>query len=314
MKPGSVLIDLAAENGGNIEGCVSGETVTTENGAIIYGKFPIANTMASQASTLFATNIQKFYQSMGDQEEFFLDKSDDAVRGSWLLHEAEGQLDGYIPTIEKPNVPESEPEPEETAEERVARVTQENRVASLKSVVKWVAAIVALTALPAANVQILTIFALACLAGSGAVQGVAPALHSPLMSLTNAISGLTVVGGLLLLGRGTGWGTALAPVAVGASALNIGGGFMMTSRMIGMFQREGDVSTFPQYNALAIILLCGALGVSGASFAPGALLVSGIACLTGIAALGKVSTAPTGNWVGLLGVTGAVAATLVQIA
>merc|ERR1719478_1332348 len=84
--------------------------------------------------------------------------------------------------------------------------------------------------------------------------------------------------------------------------------------MIGMFEREGDVSTFPQYNALAIILLCGALGVAGASFAPGALLVSGIACLSGIAALRKVTTAPTGNWVGLLGVVGAVSATLVQIA
>merc|ERR550537_1136578 len=88
----------------------------------------------------------------------------------------------------------------------------------------------------------------------------------------------------------------------------------MTSRMIGMFNREGDISTFPQYNILAIILLCAALGVAGASFAPGALLVSGIACLSGIAALGKVSTAPTGNWVGLLGVVGAVSATLAQIA
>lgn len=312
MKPGSVLIDLAAENGGNVEGCVKGETIKTENGAIICGKFPMANEMAAQASTLYSTNVQKFYQSMGDKETFFLDKSDDAVRGAWLLHESEGQLDRYIPQIEKPNIPD--PEPEETAEERIARVTQENRVASLKSVVKWCAGIVALLVLRKADVQILTTFALACLAGSGAVQGVPPTLHSPLMSLTNAISGLTVVGGLLLLGQGTGWGAALAPIAVGASALNIGGGFTMTSRMIGMFRREGDISTFPQYNFLAIALLCGALPVSGASFAPAALLVSGIACLSGIAALGKVSTAPTGSWIGLLGVVGAVAATLAQIA
>jgi NAD(P) transhydrogenase len=312
MKPGSVLIDLAAENGGNVEGCVRGENVTTENGAIIYGQFPIANEMAAQASTLFSTNVQKFFQSMGDQDNFFLDKSDDAVRGAWLLHESEGELDRYMPAIEKPNIPD--PEPEETPEERSARMTQENRVSSLKSVTKWCAAIVALTALKSANVTTLTTFALACLAGSGAVQGVAPALHSPLMSLTNAISGLTVIGGLLLLGRGTGWGAVLAPVAVAASALNIGGGFMMTSRMIGMFKRESDISTFPQYNFLAIALLCGGLVTSGATFAPGALLVSGIACLTGIAALGKVSTAPTGNWIGLLGVVGAVAATLTQIA
>jgi NAD(P) transhydrogenase len=312
MKPGSVLIDLAAENGGNIEGCVKGETVTTENGAIICGKFPMANEMAAQASTLYSTNVQKFYQSMGEKETFFLDKSDDAVRGAWLLHESEGELDRYLPAVEKPNVPD--PEPEETAEERNKRLTGANRLSSFKSVIKWCAAIVALSALKNANVQTLTTFALACLAGSGAVQGVAPALHSPLMSLTNAISGLTVIGGLLLLGQGTGWGATLAPVAVGASALNIGGGFTMTSRMIGMFQRESDISTFPQYNFIAIALLCGALGMSGASFAPGALLVSGIACLSGIAGLGKVSTAPTGNWVGLLGVVGAVSATLTQIA
>merc|ERR1719463_184185 len=157
------------------------------------------------------------------------------------------------------------------------------------------------------------VFALSCLAGAAAVRGVAPALHSPLMSLTNAISGLTIIGGLLLLGQGSGWSMALAPLAVFASAMNIGGGFLMTTRMIGMFKREGDISTFPEFNVVAIAGLVAALGAYGAGFAPAAFLISSVACLHGIGALKEVQTAATGNWVGLLGVVGAVVATMAQI-
>merc|ERR1719420_1170590 len=80
-----------------------------------------------------------------------------------------------------------------------------------------------------------------------------------------------------------------------------------------MFEREGDVSTFPSYYAAPLALVCGALALEGGDFAPAALLVSSIACLSGIASLSHVSTAPRANWVGLLGVAGAVAATLAQM-
>ena len=314
MKPGSVLVDLAAENGGNVEGCVPGETVTTPNGAIICGKYPLANEMAGQASTLFSNNVLKFYKSMGDKEDFFLDKEDDAVRGTWLLHESEGELERYIPEIAPVTIDVPEEEEQETEEERLARVTGENRMAAAKGAAVWTAAVACLAFAGAAvDVSMLTVFALSCLAGAAAVRGVAPALHSPLMSLTNAISGLTVIGGLLLLGQGQGWSMALAPLAVFASAMNIGGGFMMTSRMIGMFKREGDVSTYPEFNAVAIAGLVAALGAYGAGFAPAAFLISSVACLLGIGALKEVESAATGNWVGLLGVVGAVAATMAQI-
>merc|ERR1719301_205545 len=98
---------------------------------------------------------------------------------------------------------------------------------------------------------------------------------------------------------------ALAPLAVFASAMNIGGGFLMTTRMIGMFKREGDISTFPEFNVVAIAGLVAALGAYGAGFAPAAFLISSVACLLGIGALKEVQTAATGNWVGLLGVVGA---------
>merc|ERR1719181_709605 len=314
MKPGSVLVDLAAENGGNVEGCVPGETVTTPNGAIICGKYPLANEMAGQASTLFSNNVLKFFKSMGDKEDFFLDKEDDAVRGTWLLHESEGELERYVPEIAPVTIDVPEEEEQETEGERLARVTGENRMAAAKGAAVWTAAVACLAFAGAAvDVSMLTVFALSCLAGAAAVHGVAPALHSPLMSLTNAISGLTIIGGLLLLGQGQGWSMALAPLAVFASAMNIGGGFMMTSRMIGMFKREGDVSTYPEFNAVAIVGLIAALGAYGAGFAPAAFLISSVACLLGIGALKEVESAATGNWVGLLGVVGAVAATMAQI-
>merc|ERR1719214_33207 len=256
---------IAAENGGNVEGCVPGETVTTPNGAIICGKYPLANEMAGQASTLFSNNVLKFYKSMGDKEDFYLDKEDDAVRGTWLLHETEGELERYIPEIAPVSIDVPEEEEQETEEERVARQTGESRLAAAKGAAVWCAAVAALAVAGAAvDVSMITVFALSCLAGAAAVRGVAPALHSPLMSLTNAISGLTIIGGLLLLGQGSGWSMALAPLAVFASAMNIGGGFLMTTRMIGMFKREGDISTFPEFNVVAIAGLVAALGAYGA--------------------------------------------------
>ena len=93
MKPGSVLIDLAAENGGNVEGCVPGKTITTPNGAVIYGQYPLQCEMPNQASTLFASNVMKFFKDMGDREAFYLDKANEAVRGAWLLSSAEGELE-----------------------------------------------------------------------------------------------------------------------------------------------------------------------------------------------------------------------------
>merc|ERR1719181_1197168 len=80
-----------------------------------------------------------------------------------------------------------------------------------------------------------------------------------------------------------------------------------------MFKREGDVSTYPEFNAVAIVGLIAALGAYGAGFAPAAFLISSVACLLGIGALKEVESAATGNWVGLLGVVGAVAATMAQI-
>ena len=160
MKPGSVLVDLAAENGGNVEGCVPGETVTTPNGAIICGKYPLANEMAGQASTLFSNNVLKFYKSMGDKEDFFLDKADDAVRGTWLLHESEGELERYLPEIAPVSIDVPEEEEQESEEDRLARETGENRLAAAKGAAVWCAAVAALAVAGAAvDVSMITVFA-----------------------------------------------------------------------------------------------------------------------------------------------------------
>lgn len=163
----------------------------------------------------------------------------------------------------------------------------------------------------------LTKFGLASICGYQTVWGVTPALHSPLMSVTNAISGLTAVGGMVLAGGGllpSNTAQGLAALAVLSSAVNIGGGFTITQRMLDMFKRPDDPI---EHNSLYAIpgaaLLAGwaagrVLGLDEVTSAT--YLVSSALCISAIACLSKQESARTGNALGLIGVTGGIVATL----
>lgn len=165
-----------------------------------------------------------------------------------------------------------------------------------------------------------TTFSLAVIAGYQSVWGVSPALHTPLMSITNAISGITAVGGLLCMGGGYfphSMAQALAAMAVGVSSVNIGGGFVVTKRMLDMFKRPSDP---PEYNYLYALPAAATMGGLLAAHASGVphiytmgYLAASLCCIGGISGLAAQKTARVGNALGLIGVSTGVVTALAQL-
>jgi H+-translocating NAD(P) transhydrogenase len=201
MKPGSVCVDLAAANGGNVAQTRPDEIVTTSNGVKIIGYTDLPSRLASTASNLFANNIAKFILSIGPQttkekEMFQIDMEDDAVQNMLISYDGTARWPDKITPFSPP------PPPAQPAVEVVALTPEEQKaLAEKESKDQFVknsmlasgaaAALVAfgLTADSPAAISLMATFGLAGLAGYQVVWGVAPALHSPLMAVTNAISG-----------------------------------------------------------------------------------------------------------------------------
>lgn len=325
MKPGSVIVDLAAEAGGNVACTRANEVVRTANGVTIIGYTDLPSRLPAQSSTLYSNNISKFLLSMGPfstgkKGAFLVDDKDDAVRGALVLDE--GVLKWPAPL---PPLPAAPPKPAAKEAEVPAGPADLYGTTLGNALVTTggVAGVLAIGAVSpgAAFSGMLTKFGLASICGYQTVWGVTPALHSPLMSVTNAISGLTLVGGMVLAGGGlipTDTAEALATVAMLTSAVNIGGGFTITQRMLDMFKRPTDpVEHNYLYAIPAAALLAGwAIGhVSGASeITSASYLASSALCIAAIACLSNQSSARTGNALGLVGVSSGVAATLGSLA
>lgn len=239
MKPGSVVVDMAAEAGGNIESTRPGEIYSFHDVTHI-GLTDFPSRLPTQSSTLYANNISKLLLSMGEQDHFYVDVEDDVVRGSIILNN--GNL------MWPPPKPVGPP-PATAPTTKAVEVKKPKEVDPFKetlwdatAVSAGVGSLVGLGAISpnVAYTSMLTTFSLAGIVGYHTVWGVTPALHSPLMSVTNAISGITCVGGLVLMG-GTYYPTnvveAMAASAAFISFINVFGGFMVTKRMLDMFKR-----------------------------------------------------------------------------
>jgi NAD(P) transhydrogenase len=206
MKPGSVVVDLAAEAGGNIETTRPGEKYVYKD-VVHIGYADLPSRLAAQSSNLYANNISKFLLSVGSQDHFFIDLNDEVVRGSLILREGEWMWPPPKPAaIESPL---SKPKKDEKAAAKAAAAAlPPNYFAKyLKDSLMYTTGLGTLLGLGiiSPNAQfanMITTFALSGIVGYHTVWGVQPALHSPLMSVTNAISGITAVGGLLLMGGG----------------------------------------------------------------------------------------------------------------
>merc|ERR1712117_872488 len=259
MKPGSVVVDLAAEAGGNIETITPGEC-TVYNNVTHIGYTDLPSRLPTQASTLYSNNISKLLLSMaGDKDHYYLDMADDVVRGSIVLNKGTVAWPANPPISVAAAAP-----PKKGAAVAAKEVREPNHFGdALKQAATYTAGFGTINALgmgsPGPNfTNMSTTFALGTIVGYHTVWSVVPALHSPLMSVTNAISGITAVGGLLLMGGGyypTNAVEGLAASAALISFINIFGGFIVTQRMLDMFKRPTDP---PEYNYL--------YGLAGASF------------------------------------------------
>lgn len=241
MKDGSVIVDLAAEQGGNCELTVPGEAVV-RNGVTIVGYTDLTSRLAAQSSQLYATNLRHMLTDLTPEKdgEILVDMEDDVIRGSTVT--LGGEITWPAPPISVSEAPVAAPAAspivEETAEDR-ARAAKKKALTSVGSVIGIIALILAVGAVaPASFMSHFIVFVLAVFVGWQVVWNVSPALHTPLMSVTNAISGIIVIGAVLQIGSPSGVVTFLAAFAILIATINIAGGFLVTQRMLKMFQRE----------------------------------------------------------------------------
>ncbi len=236
MRPGSVIVDLAASNGGNVEGSVADEVVVTPNGVTIIGYTDLAGRLPAQASQLYSTNLVNLMKLMtpGKDGELVLDW-DDVVQRSMTVTR-DGAVSWPPPPVEVSAAPvaaAAAPAPSAKQEKAAPNPRRRYTLVALAA-----AALLLITAAaPAQLTSNLTVFVLAIVIGFYVIGNVHHALHTPLMSITNAISGIIVVGALLQIGAGDTIVTVLAFVAVLVASINIFGGFAVTRRMLEMFQR-----------------------------------------------------------------------------
>ncbi|MFO0559192.1 MAG: Re/Si-specific NAD(P)(+) transhydrogenase subunit alpha [Polyangiales bacterium] len=258
LARGSIVVDLAAEQGGNCELTKPGEIVDY-NGVKIIGFTDLTSRMASVASRFFANNIVHLLTDMGGGTKWKVDLDDEVIRPAIVVHKGE----------ELPPPPRKEPSPAKPAATSSSAKTAEKKAESHpKSVAPppedakpkqhgvtappqraWVnnvfgMVVVAVLFLlgrfaPRDFLQHFTVFVLACFVGWQVIWSVSPSLHTPLMSVTNAISGIIVVGGMLQIGGDFGLATVLGAAAVLVATVNIAGGFLVTQRMLKMFTKDG---------------------------------------------------------------------------
>ncbi len=235
MKKGSVIVDLAAENGGNCELTQPGQVVE-RYGVHILGYMDLPSRLAPTASFLYGNNLGHLLSDMGGGAKYHVDLEDEVVRGSIVL--LNGQLLWPPPRKEVP--PPAKAPAAKVPVKTYEPVTTQGTGAG--AAVALVVGAIALGALglvaPASFLAHLTVFALACVVGWQVVWNVTPALHTPLMSVTNAISGIIVIGGMLQVSGPLGDpAVLLGAAAILLATINIAGGFLVTQRMLNMFRR-----------------------------------------------------------------------------
>jgi len=234
MRPGSVIVDLAAEAGGNCALTRPGEVVN-RFGVTIIGYMDLPSRLAPMASQLYGTNITHLLADMGGAKSWHVDLEDAVVRAAIILRD--GELLWPAPRPASPPVPKVAPP--KSAVTVVAKAAPKRTATTVVALALASAFLLAVgTVAPAAFVSHLTVFVLACFVGWQVVWNVTAALHTPLMSVTNAISGIIIVGGMLQLGGElTDPVTLIGAVAVLLASINIAGGFLVTQRMLRMFRR-----------------------------------------------------------------------------
>ncbi len=235
MAHGSVIVDLASANGGNCELTVPDQKTVTDNQVTILGYTDLASRLPAQTSQLYGTNIVNLLKLVtpGKDGELTLDLDDVVVRGLTVVKEGENLWPP--PPVQVSAAPAAPAAPVVAAEPPKPPDPRRKIYGGALAAILF--ALLAMAS-PAAFLGHFTVFALAVFVGFYVISNVAHALHTPLMSETNAISGIILVGGLLQVGNDNLAVTILAVVAVLVASINIFGGFLVTSRMLQMFRKD----------------------------------------------------------------------------
>ena len=244
MKPGSVIVDLAAERGGNCKLTVMDEKIVTDNGVTIIGYTDFPSRMASQSSTLYATNIRHMMTDLTPEKDGAVNHNmeDDVIRGATIAHAKEVTFPPPPPKVQaiaaqkKTEVRELTPE-EKRAQEIAAFKAQTRNQVTLLTVGAVLMLLVGAYA-PASFMQHFIVFVLAVFVGFQVIWNVSHSLHTPLMAITNAISSIIILGALMQIASGSFLVILLAAISVFMAGINIFGGFLVTRRMLAMFQKS----------------------------------------------------------------------------
>ncbi|OAG45626.1 NAD(P)(+) transhydrogenase (AB-specific), alpha subunit [Fonsecaea monophora] len=314
MKPGSVIVDLASEGGGNCEVTQPGKLIVHNHVTIIgYTDFP--SRLPTQSTSLYSNNITKFLLAISPRENHFgIDLEDEVVRGSIVTHDGK-----IIPPAPRPAPPPAPAQQHHEQESKpVALTPWQSQARNVAAVTGGMSAALALGKLTSPLFMGSAFTAgLAGLIGYRSVWGVIPALHSPLMSVTNAISGIVGVGGFFIMGGG--YLPETVPQVLGALSVllafvNVSGGFVITKRMLDMFKRPTDPPEYPWLYAIPGVLFGGgfiaAASTGMAGLVQAGYLVSSLLCIGSIQGLASQATARTGNLLGILGVFAGIIASL----
>ncbi len=245
MKPGSVIVDLAAERGGNCELTEKDKKIVSDNGVTIVGYTDFPSRMATQSSLLYSTNIRHMMSDLTPEKDGVVNHNmeDDVIRGATITHQGEITWPPPPPKTQAIAAQPKKDKPKElTPEEKKAQ-----ELAAFKEATKQQVTLLGIGAVlmlivgayaPASFMQHFVVFALACFVGFQVIWNVSHALHTPLMAVTNAISGIIVVGALLQIGSGNWLVVLLSFIGVLIASINIVGGFLVTRRMLAMFQKS----------------------------------------------------------------------------
>ncbi len=235
MKGGSVIVDMAAANGGNAAGTVADEKVVTANGVTILGYTDLAGRLAAQTSQLYGTNIVNLLKLLTPEKngEVVLDMDDVVQRGITVTRDGEGMWPP--PPVQVSAAPKAPAPGPVVVEPPSEPMSAAKRVAFALAAIILFGVVVAFS--PPPIPQHFTVLMLAIVIGYYVIGNVAHALHTPLMSVTNAISGVVIVGALLQIATDNVTIQVLATVAILVASINVFGGFAVTRRMLAMFSK-----------------------------------------------------------------------------
>ena len=236
MKPGSVIVDLAAQTGGNCE-CTVKDEIAVAHDVTVIGYTDLPSRLPTQSSQLYGTNLVNLLKLLCPEKDgtITIDFEDEVIRGLTVIKE--GNITWPPPPVKVSAAPAQDPKAEavaETVEEPAKKPWLKPALLAMGALLFGYVA----NAAPTSFLEHFTVFVLSSIVGYYVIWNVTSALHTPLMSVTNAISGIIVVGGLVQLGTDNKIILALAGIAIVVATINIVGGFAVTQRMLKMFRLD----------------------------------------------------------------------------